>query len=194
MPVLLQSALPKVLIAVAARIREIATENKVPIFSDPPTSRLIHATVDIGAEIDPEQYRAIAVAIRFAEEMRTKSSYKHKYEVQPLMRSALEAIHKIKSAEVDAKALALDALKKREDAMTAMRDALTSELQRTDAITCSIAMIRASERWCRSQLVRAERIDTEIRGIHQQQEGAEDELRLALAERRAIERLVLSNH
>ena len=60
--------------AIAARIREIAAEHDVPIFSDPPTARLIHATVEIGAEIEPDQYRAIAIAIRFAEDMRAKSS------------------------------------------------------------------------------------------------------------------------
>lgn len=59
---------------IAARIREIASENDVPIFSDPPTARLIHATIEVGAEIEPDQYRAVAVAIRFADEMRAKAA------------------------------------------------------------------------------------------------------------------------
>ena len=58
---------------IAARIREIAAESGVPIHSDPPTARAIHATVEIGREIPPEQYRAIAAALRFAEIMRKKA-------------------------------------------------------------------------------------------------------------------------
>lgn len=58
---------------VAARIREIASEAGVPIHRDPPTARAIHGTVEVGEEIRPEQYQAVAVAIRFAESMRTKS-------------------------------------------------------------------------------------------------------------------------
>ena len=58
---------------IAARIREIAIENNVPIHSDPPTARALHATTDIGAEIPVEYYRAVAAAIRFAETMRKKA-------------------------------------------------------------------------------------------------------------------------
>lgn len=57
---------------VAARIREVAAEAGVPIHSDPPTARAIHASVQIGAEIRPEHYQAIAAAIRFAEELRRR--------------------------------------------------------------------------------------------------------------------------
>jgi len=58
---------------VARRIREVASESGIPIHSDPPTARALHATVKIGHEIDPEHYRAIAAAIRFAAEMRAKA-------------------------------------------------------------------------------------------------------------------------
>ncbi|MDJ0825801.1 MAG: flagellar type III secretion system protein FlhB [Rhodobacter sp.] len=58
---------------IAARIREIAAEAGVPIHRDPPTARAMYASVEIGAEIRPEQYKAVAAAIRFAERMRTKS-------------------------------------------------------------------------------------------------------------------------
>lgn len=57
---------------IAARIREIAAESGVAIHRDPPTARAIYASVEIGAEIRPEHYQAIAAAIRFAEEMRRK--------------------------------------------------------------------------------------------------------------------------
>jgi len=58
---------------IAARIREIAQASDIPIHSDPPTTRALHATVEIGQQIAPEHYRAVAVAIRFAEKMRSKA-------------------------------------------------------------------------------------------------------------------------
>lgn len=58
---------------VAARIRELAAEAGVPIRSDPPTARALHAAVDIGEEIRPEHYRPVAAAIRFAESMRKRA-------------------------------------------------------------------------------------------------------------------------
>lgn len=56
----------------AAAIRRVATENSVPIYREPPTARLLHASVDIGEQIAPDHYRAVAAAIRFAENMRQK--------------------------------------------------------------------------------------------------------------------------
>ena len=57
----------------AARIREKAGENNVPIFSDPPCARAIHATVKVGEEIRREHFGPVAAAIRFAEKMRARS-------------------------------------------------------------------------------------------------------------------------
>ncbi|WP_341367489.1 flagellar type III secretion system protein FlhB [Yoonia sp. BS5-3] len=58
---------------IAARIRELAHENAVPLHSDPPTARALHASVDIGQEISPDHYQAVAAAIRFAEAVRKKA-------------------------------------------------------------------------------------------------------------------------
>lgn len=58
---------------IAAAIRRTAIEAGVPIHSDPPTARALHATVDIGQEIHEEHYRAVAAAIRFAERMRLRA-------------------------------------------------------------------------------------------------------------------------
>ena len=58
---------------IAARIREKAAEAGIPIHSDPPTARAIHASIEIGQEIRPEHYRAVAAAIRFAENMRKRA-------------------------------------------------------------------------------------------------------------------------
>jgi flagellar biosynthesis protein FlhB len=55
---------------VALRIREIAGAVGVPVHSDPPTARALHAAVEIGREIAPEHYRAVAAAIRFADRVR----------------------------------------------------------------------------------------------------------------------------
>ena len=58
---------------IAARIREVAAENGVPLHADPPTARALHATVKIGDEISPDHYQAVAAAIRFAEDIRKKA-------------------------------------------------------------------------------------------------------------------------
>ena len=58
---------------IAARIREKATEAGVPIQFDPPTARALYATVEIGEEIRPEHFGAVAAAIRFADAMRAKA-------------------------------------------------------------------------------------------------------------------------
>lgn len=58
---------------VAERIRDLATEAGVPLHSDPPTARALHATIDIGQEISTEHYRAVAAAIRFAEKIRARA-------------------------------------------------------------------------------------------------------------------------
>jgi len=61
---------------IARKIRERAAEHGVPVHSDPPTARAIHATVEVGQEIRVEQYRAVAAAIRFADAMRRKARRK----------------------------------------------------------------------------------------------------------------------
>lgn len=58
---------------IARKIREKATENQVPIWSDPPCARALHATVEIGHEIRSEHFAPVAAAIRFAEAMRKKA-------------------------------------------------------------------------------------------------------------------------
>ncbi|SDY44543.1 flagellar biosynthetic protein FlhB [Jannaschia faecimaris] len=57
----------------AARIREIAKQAGVPIYSDPPTARALHAVVEIGDPIDRAHFAAVAVAVRFARELTERS-------------------------------------------------------------------------------------------------------------------------
>ncbi|MGY6533828.1 MAG: EscU/YscU/HrcU family type III secretion system export apparatus switch protein [Pararhodobacter sp.] len=59
--------------AVALRIRDAAQAAGVPIHHDPPTARALHATVDLGAEIEAAHYAPVAAAIRFAEAMRQRA-------------------------------------------------------------------------------------------------------------------------
>lgn len=58
---------------VALKIREIAQASGVPIHADPPTARALYAGVEIGNEIQPQHYRPVAAAIRFAEKMRGRA-------------------------------------------------------------------------------------------------------------------------
>jgi len=60
---------------VAKRIRELASEHGVPIHHDPPVARALHAETEIGEEIDPRHYRAVAAAVRFADAMRRKARH-----------------------------------------------------------------------------------------------------------------------
>jgi flagellar biosynthetic protein FlhB len=50
---------------VAAQIRRIAKENDVPVISDPPLARSLHASVEIGRQIPEELYQAVAQLLAF---------------------------------------------------------------------------------------------------------------------------------
>ncbi len=54
---------------VAARIREIAAEAGVPVVSDPPLARSLHATVEVGREIPEQLYQAVAQLLAFVYRM-----------------------------------------------------------------------------------------------------------------------------
>ncbi|MEQ9692751.1 flagellar type III secretion system protein FlhB [Shimia sp. SDUM112013] len=58
---------------IALKLREVAQEAGVPIHSDPPAARLLYASVEIGNEIQPEHYLAVAAAIRFSDDMRKRA-------------------------------------------------------------------------------------------------------------------------
>ncbi|MEE8454230.1 MAG: flagellar type III secretion system protein FlhB [Limibaculum sp.] len=57
---------------IALAIRARAEQAGVPVQTDPPTARSIHGLVEVGQEIRPEQYQAVAAAIIFADELRRK--------------------------------------------------------------------------------------------------------------------------
>ena len=58
---------------VALRIRQRARDHNVPIWSDPPCARALHAAVRIGDEIPRSEFGPVAAAIRFAEAMRARA-------------------------------------------------------------------------------------------------------------------------
>jgi flagellar biosynthetic protein FlhB len=60
----------------AKAIRDAAFEHGVPVHSDPPAARALYAGTDIGQEVDASQYRAVAAAIRFADQMRRRAGHK----------------------------------------------------------------------------------------------------------------------
>jgi flagellar biosynthesis protein FlhB len=67
---------------IAAKIREVATANDVPLMENPPLARALYATVEVDEDIRPEQYQAVAEVIsaimklRKYKSPRLSSSYK----------------------------------------------------------------------------------------------------------------------
>ncbi len=57
---------------VAVRIKEIARASRVPIVENPPLARTIYATVEIGSEVPPELYRAVAEVLAYVYRLKGK--------------------------------------------------------------------------------------------------------------------------
>jgi flagellar biosynthetic protein FlhB len=55
---------------IAARIREIAAEHRVPIFEAPPLARALHRHVDLGGEIPAALYVAVAQVLTYLAQVR----------------------------------------------------------------------------------------------------------------------------
>lgn len=58
---------------VAKRIRDIATEHKIPIMENPPLARSIYKSVDIDQAIPPNMYAAVAQVIAFVYKLKRKT-------------------------------------------------------------------------------------------------------------------------
>lgn len=56
----------------AARIKEIARENKIEIVENKPLARMLYANVDIGQAVPPELYQAVAEVLAFVYHMQGK--------------------------------------------------------------------------------------------------------------------------
>jgi flagellar biosynthetic protein FlhB len=55
---------------IALKIREIAGQHDIPIMENPPLARALHATVDVGQEIPPDHYKAVAEIIGIVMKLR----------------------------------------------------------------------------------------------------------------------------
>lgn len=60
--------------AVAARIRELAQDNKVPLLEAPPLARALHYNTEIGDEIPEALYTAVAEVLAYVFQLRTYNS------------------------------------------------------------------------------------------------------------------------
>jgi flagellar biosynthetic protein FlhB len=58
--------------SLAARIREVAMEHRVPIVANPPLARALYL-VELEAQIPSEHYRAVAEVIAYVWRLRTRS-------------------------------------------------------------------------------------------------------------------------
>ncbi len=56
----------------ALMIRETAKKENVPVYANASVARALFPIVEVGQEVMPEQYKMVAEAIRFADEMRRK--------------------------------------------------------------------------------------------------------------------------
>lgn len=59
---------------VAARIRELATDHRVPIFEAPPLARALHRAVPLGGEIPASLYVAVAQVLTYVYQVRAASA------------------------------------------------------------------------------------------------------------------------
>jgi flagellar biosynthetic protein FlhB len=60
--------------AIAAKIREKATENRIPMVQDIPLARTLYKACDIGQEVPPELFGAIARVLAFVMTLKAKGS------------------------------------------------------------------------------------------------------------------------
>ena len=60
---------------VAARIRAVAEEHRIPVFEAPPLARALHRHVEIGAEIPASLYVAVAQVLTYLAQLRTATRY-----------------------------------------------------------------------------------------------------------------------
>jgi flagellar biosynthesis protein FlhB len=57
---------------IAAKIRELAAEHKVPLVENPPLARALYAAVDIGEAVQEEHYKAVAEVISYVMRLKNK--------------------------------------------------------------------------------------------------------------------------
>ncbi|BEV15178.1 flagellar type III secretion system protein FlhB [Herbaspirillum sp. DW155] len=68
---------------IAAKIRELAREHKVPLLEAPPLARALHAHTEIGDEIPEALYTAVAEVLAYVFQLRTYGQFGGNRPVQP---------------------------------------------------------------------------------------------------------------
>ena len=68
---------------IAAKIREIARENKVPLLEAPPLARALHAHTEIGDQIPEALYTAVAEVLAYVFQLRTYGQFGGQRPVEP---------------------------------------------------------------------------------------------------------------
>jgi flagellar biosynthetic protein FlhB len=60
--------------AIAAKIREVATDKRIPMVQDIPLARTLHASCELGQEIPPAFYGAVARVLAFVMTLKARGS------------------------------------------------------------------------------------------------------------------------
>jgi len=74
--------------AVAAKIREVATAHRIPLVQDVPLARALHASCELGTEIPPELYGAVARVLAFVLGLKARGSAAGTHRAPALARAA----------------------------------------------------------------------------------------------------------
>jgi flagellar biosynthetic protein FlhB len=59
---------------IAAKIRELAEQNRVPMVQDVPLARALHKACEVGQEVPAEMYTAVATVLAFVMALKSKGS------------------------------------------------------------------------------------------------------------------------
>jgi flagellar biosynthetic protein FlhB len=70
----------------AARIRDIAQRNRVPMVEDVPLARTLYSAVDVGREIPGDMFEAVARVLAFVITLKSRGSVAGTHHVRPLAR------------------------------------------------------------------------------------------------------------
>jgi flagellar biosynthetic protein FlhB len=55
---------------IALKIREIATNNNIPIVEDRVLARVLYSTIELGSEVPPKLYQAVAKVLSYVYQLR----------------------------------------------------------------------------------------------------------------------------
>jgi flagellar biosynthetic protein FlhB len=74
---------------IATRIRALAEQNRIPMVEDVPLARALHKACEVGQEIPPELYTAVATVLAFVMALKAKGSAAGQHRVPAANRAAM---------------------------------------------------------------------------------------------------------